>query len=131
MWLVFYSYVENACTTASFHYGEGRGECWTHKTILTPPHFIEVSVPNQESRPSWICVLGLSDFLPFLQFFYWILEDEFEDTKGVIRFRRSKKNRQHNDQNKNDKRTNKDLQNIRELLFQWTSNIKNTTKSVG
>ena len=35
--------------------------------------------------------------------------EEFEDTKGVIRIRKSKKNRQHNDQRK---RTNNDLQNI-------------------
>jgi hypothetical protein len=33
-------------------------------------------------------------------------EEEFEDTKGVIRIRKSKKNRQHNGQKKNYKRTN-------------------------
>jgi hypothetical protein len=38
--------------------------------------------------------------------------EEFEDTKGVIRIRKSKKNRQHNDQMKKYKRTNNDLQNI-------------------
>ena len=38
--------------------------------------------------------------------------EEFEDTKGAIRIRLSKKNRQHNDQKKKDKRTNNDLQNI-------------------
>ena len=37
---------------------------------------------------------------------------EFEDTKGVIRIRKSKKNRQHNGQKKKYKRTNNDLQNI-------------------
>jgi hypothetical protein len=37
--------------------------------------------------------------------------EEFEDTKGVIRIRKSK-NRQHNGQMKKNKRTNKDLQNI-------------------
>jgi hypothetical protein len=36
----------------------------------------------------------------------------FEDTKGVIRIRKSKKNRQHNGQKKKYKRTNNDLQNI-------------------
>ena len=30
----------------------------------------------------------------------------------IIRFRKSKKNRQHNDQKKKEKRTNNDLQNI-------------------
>jgi hypothetical protein len=40
------------------------------------------------------------------------LSEEFEDTKGVIRIRKSKKDRQHNDQKKKDKRTNDDLQNI-------------------
>jgi len=40
------------------------------------------------------------------------IKEEFEDTKGVIRFRKSKKNRQHNGQKKQDKRTNNDIQNI-------------------
>ena len=40
------------------------------------------------------------------------LQEEFEDTKGVIRNRISKKNRQHNGQRKRDKRTNNDLQII-------------------
>ena len=39
-------------------------------------------------------------------------QEEFEDTKGVIRIRKSKKDKQHNDQKKKDKRTNNDLQNI-------------------
>ena len=37
-------------------------------------------------------------------------QEEFEDTKGVIR--KSKKNRQRNGQKKKYKRTNNDLQNI-------------------
>jgi hypothetical protein len=40
------------------------------------------------------------------------LKEEFEDTKGVIRIRNSKKDRQHNGQKKKDKRTNNDLQKI-------------------
>ena len=40
------------------------------------------------------------------------LQEEFEDTKGVIRICISKKNRQHNCQKKKYKRTNNDLQNI-------------------
>ena len=38
-------------------------------------------------------------------------QEEFENTKGVIRFGKSK-NRQHNGQKKKDKSTNNDLQNI-------------------
>jgi len=38
--------------------------------------------------------------------------EKFKDTKGVIRIRISKKNRQHNAQKKKYKRTNNDLQNI-------------------
>ena len=38
--------------------------------------------------------------------------EEFEDTKGAIRIRISKKNTQHNGQKKKYKRTNNDLQNI-------------------
>jgi hypothetical protein len=45
-----------------------------------------------------------------------MLEEEFEDTKGEIRIRISKKNRQHNDQKKKYKRTNKDQQNIHKKL---------------
>jgi peptidyl-tRNA hydrolase len=41
-----------------------------------------------------------------------IIKEEFEDTKGVIRFRKSNKKRQHNGQRIKDKRTNNDLQNI-------------------
>ena len=41
------------------------------------------------------------------------MQEEFEDTKGVIRICISKKNGQHNDQKeKKYKRTNNDLQNI-------------------
>jgi hypothetical protein len=39
------------------------------------------------------------------------MQEEFEDTEGVIRIRKSK-NRQHNGQKKRDKDTNNDLQNI-------------------
>ena len=35
--------------------------------------------------------------------------EELEDNKGVLRIRKSKKDRQHNDQKKKDKRTNNDL----------------------
>ena len=40
------------------------------------------------------------------------LQEEFEDTEGVIRIRKSKKNRQHNGQKKKYKRTNNDLQDM-------------------
>jgi hypothetical protein len=36
-------------------------------------------------------------------------KEEFEDTIGIIRFRKSKKDRQNNDKKKKDKRTNKCL----------------------
>jgi len=40
------------------------------------------------------------------------MQEEFEDTKGVIRIRKSKKDRQYNGQKKQDERTNNDLKNI-------------------
>ena len=40
------------------------------------------------------------------------ISEEFEDTKGAIRIRISKKNRQHNGQKKKYKRTNNNQQNI-------------------
>ena len=42
----------------------------------------------------------------------WSLQEEFEDTKGVIRIHKSKKDRQYTDQEKKSKWTNNDLQNI-------------------
>jgi hypothetical protein len=39
-------------------------------------------------------------------------QEEFEDTKGAIIIRKSKKNRKHNGQKKKDKRTNNDRQNV-------------------
>jgi hypothetical protein len=50
------------------------------------------------------------------QWYKHVLE-EFEDTKGAIIIRISKKNRQHNGQKKNYKRTNNDLQNIHMKLM--------------
>jgi hypothetical protein len=38
----------------------------------------------------------------------------FEDTKGIIKSRNSKKDRQYNDQKKKNKRTNNDLQNTKD-----------------
>jgi hypothetical protein len=40
---------------------------------------------------------------------YPVMCEEIEDTKGVIRIRKSKKDKQHNGQKKKDKRTNNDL----------------------
>jgi hypothetical protein len=39
-------------------------------------------------------------------------EEELGDTKGVVKVPKSKKDRQHNGQNKKDKRMDSDLQNI-------------------
>ena len=44
--------------------------------------------------------------------FFNIILEEFEDTKGVIRIRKSKKEKQHNDQKMKDDMTNNDLQDI-------------------
>jgi hypothetical protein len=43
---------------------------------------------------------------------YVTIQEEFEDTKGVIRICISKKNGQHNGQGKKYKRANNDPQNI-------------------
>jgi hypothetical protein len=45
---------------------------------------------------------------------YPVMCEEIEDTKGVIRIRKSKTDRQHNCQKKKDKRTNNDLQNTKQ-----------------
>jgi hypothetical protein len=52
-----------------------------------------------------------------------IVYEEFEDTKGVIRIRKWKKNRQHYSQKKKYKRTNNDLQNATHYLSLPRTNI--------
>ena len=44
---------------------------------------------------------------------YSLQNEQFEDTKGIIRSRKSKKDRQYNGQKKKYQRTNNDLQNIK------------------
>ena len=58
------------------------------------------------------------------------LQEEFEDTKGVIRIRKSKKDRQHNEQKKRDKKTNNDLQNIHIKLIGWNKLIQKLNDSI-
>jgi len=55
--------------------------------------------------------------LPCIQNYRWFIcvnyniLEKFKETKQVIRSRKSKKDRQYNDQKKKDNRTNNDLQN--------------------
>ena len=75
--------------------------------LISPPAFHGVRVVQSLT----FCVVSCRSLL--LQIIVLsVLQEEFEDTKGVIRNRVSKKNRQHNGQKKKDKRTNNDLQNI-------------------
>jgi hypothetical protein len=48
-------------------------------------------------------------------------QEEFEDTKGVIRIHKSKKDRQYNSQKKKDKRTNNDLQSTTQKTKDWVT----------
>jgi len=48
----------------------------------------------------------------FHHFIIYFSSKKFEDTKEVVKIRKSKKNSQHNGQKKKNKRTNNDLQNI-------------------
>jgi hypothetical protein len=50
------------------------------------------------------------------------MEEEFEDTKGVIRIHKSKNDKKQNGQNKSDKRKNNDLQYIH-IKLKKTKNI--------
>jgi hypothetical protein len=59
-----------------------------------------------------VSVVGLSIRCTFLVPFRTFQCEEFEDIIGIIRSRKSKKDRQHSGQMKKDKRTNNDLQNI-------------------
>ena len=56
--------------------------------------------------------------------------EEFENTKGVIRILKSK-NRQHNSQNKKDRRTNNDLQNTHKTKDRVTETPLKTRGKLG
>jgi len=64
----------------------------------------ELSIPNSQ-------FLKKAIFIRLTILITYLLE-EFDDTKGVIRIRKLKKNRQHNGQQKKYKRTNNDLQSM-------------------
>ena len=57
------------------------------------------------------------------------LQEEFEDTKGVIRIRKSK-DRKHNGRKKKDKKTNNDLQNIHIKQNGWNKLIQKLNDSI-
>ena len=56
--------------------------------------------------------------------------EEFEDTKGVIRIRKSKMDRKHNVRNKKNKRTNNDLQNIKQKTKDRVTRTPQTTSCI-
>ena len=74
-------------------------------------------MPSEDHRVNKLGELSLPSYRKVLSVFndtiyVFLMKDEFEDNKGVIRIRKSKKDRQHNGQKKKDKRTNKEIQNI-------------------
>jgi hypothetical protein len=81
---LFYSHVDSTgMTTSSIlltcgqHWHDHiiysqRGKAWAHKTSLTPPCCIAVSLPSQESE--WSCAPGVSNLSLFLRFVDWNLE---------------------------------------------------------
>ena len=58
-----------------------RGQVWAHKTSLTPPLFINVSVPSLKSERSCICVLGYQLYL-----YFTILIFDFEFFRQCVFF---------------------------------------------
>ena len=72
---------------------------------------------QQQQKPRKLCMYPQYnyEYIPFVISILLILfyvEEDFDDTKGVIGIRKSKKDRQHRGQKKKVKRTNNDLQNI-------------------
>jgi hypothetical protein len=63
-----------ACIPLSDYIISLRREVWVSKTNSTPPPFIKVSVPSQESVQSCLCVLGVSSFPQLLRFYHYISE---------------------------------------------------------
>ena len=57
------------------------------------------------------------------------MQEKIEDTKWVIRSSQSKKDRQHNGQQKKDKRTNTYLQNTTQKTKDWVTRTSPKTES--
>ena len=70
---------------------------------------LEKTKSARTDNPETLVTLGTQDIER--------IQDEFEDTKGAIRIRISHKNRQHNGQKKNYKRTTNDQQTKRIQKF--------------
>ena len=67
---------------------------------------------SETKEAKWDTVSIMLLYLVIKYFFKIFVEEEFEDTKGAIRIRKSRKDRQHNGKKKRDKRTNNHLQNM-------------------
>ena len=65
--------------------------------------------------PGTICVILIHENS------YYSLYEEFEVTKGVIRIRQSKKDRQYNGQKKKNKMTSSDLQSTMQKTNDWVT----------
>ena len=70
---------------------------------------LEITKSARTDNPETLETLGTQDIER--------IQEEFEDTKGAIRIRISKKNRQHNGQKKNYKRATNDQQTKRIQKF--------------
>jgi hypothetical protein len=87
------------------------------KNVLVSLHSLKqwASAPLFLRNGELLDILLCITYIPSLtgrNYFCLFLEEEFKDTKGVIKIRISMKNRQHNGQKKKYKRTNNDIQNI-------------------
>jgi hypothetical protein len=83
----------------------------THNTMSSTDTQHDVQHGPHNTMSSTDTQHDVSLDFPYMVYPSTYLED-CEDTKGLIRIRISKKNRQHNGQKKKYKRTNNDLQNI-------------------
>jgi hypothetical protein len=89
----------------------GAGNVYPSGTPEFTPRFSGGSLYSIFSCICMFCRSLIIDLIFVTQNVSCVLK-EFEDTEWVIRIRKSKKNRQHNGQEKKNKRTNNDLQNI-------------------
>jgi hypothetical protein len=58
-----------------------------------------------------------------LKSYWFVVNENFEDTIGVIRSRKSKMDRQYNSKEKTDKKTNNDLHNTTQKTRDWVKRI--------
>jgi len=117
--VVFFGFFSSSCVPYATYDASNVSFFNVTKLVLVVKRKVGILCSHAISRTRLVWVLAHWNNNPRVYMLFdtdALLEDEFEDIKGAIRIRISKKNRQHNGQQKKYKKATNDIQNIHKKL---------------